>query len=138
MEMALQKGMHRGGGIHKSGSFSVPLPTEDDWIELRRAAYLKRPRCPECNSLPISKGVSWLCPECGRWYKKIYRNNGRMMMEKEEFDALLKKPGKVTKKLMLRMTPEQLECFMRATVEEISESNKRMDIIMNRGKKRPD
>ena len=33
-----------------------------------------RPTCPECgNSHVISKGSSWLCRGCGRWFSNTYR-----------------------------------------------------------------
>lgn len=35
---------------------------------------LDRPKCIECESKHvISKGVSWLCKDCGRWFLKVKR-----------------------------------------------------------------
>lgn len=37
---------------------------------------LNRPPCPECGSKEIiSKGISWLCKSCGRWFLKKRRGN---------------------------------------------------------------
>jgi len=36
---------------------------------------MNKPVCPECGSKNIiSKGVSWLCKDCGRWFKKKRRD----------------------------------------------------------------
>lgn len=41
-----------------------------------------RPECIECGSENvISKGVSWLCKDCGRWFLKKKRHLGLAMME---------------------------------------------------------
>jgi len=35
-----------------------------------------RPKCIECGSKQvISKGVSWYCKACGRWFIKVRRTN---------------------------------------------------------------
>ena len=47
-----------------------PNPTK---LIIKQSSLETRPPCPECKSVPISKGISWLCPKCGRWYKKIRR-----------------------------------------------------------------
>jgi predicted RNA-binding Zn-ribbon protein involved in translation (DUF1610 family) len=81
-----------GGTIQGAERFSFVFPSDDllirdkddpekmrQWESLvlrknqRVIELARRPRCPECGTLPISKGVSWLCPECGRWYIKIKR-----------------------------------------------------------------
>jgi len=48
--------------------------TEED---LPREVY---PSCPECGcSDTVSRGPSWTCPRCGRYWKKVYRNVNRIM-----------------------------------------------------------
>ena len=47
-----------------------PNPTN---FMIKQCSLEIRTPCPECGSHPISKGISWLCPKCGRWYKKIRR-----------------------------------------------------------------
>ena len=52
-----------GSEVPKAGSFEIIEEKPEE-----------RPPCPECGSnIIISKGISWLCKDCGRWWLKIKR-----------------------------------------------------------------
>lgn len=48
----------------------------------------EQPPCPECNSTNvISKGTSWYCKDCGRWWLKITRGSKKTTLAIDEFIA---------------------------------------------------
>lgn len=61
---------------------------------------LDRPPCVECGSLRvISKGVMWLCKDCGRWFSKIHR--GSFILR--ERDLLVQKYGDFIRRFSLQI-----------------------------------
>jgi len=62
---------------------SIPKTKSDNIVITLSDAMEKcfeiRPPCPDCGSrYIISKGASWLCKVCGRWFRKIIRSDGKI------------------------------------------------------------